>query len=220
MPFRFSTAAVFALAAGLPTLGATAFTTRASFDAAVASAEPAMVGGETWDSLALGLLIQDGDTINGITYRYSSGYEGLSLAVTDALGTTAPHALGTYYAPGDYFSGVTPSDTLTIEFAAPIDTFGVWVNTADPVAGAVTITTDTGEIAVSGLDPFPNGNQYGQFVGIATYAAFSSITFTVRDGYTAAFDGLTWVESVVAPTPGATALGAIGAAMLAARRRR
>lgn len=220
MSFGFPLVAVPSLVAAASLAhGATIFTTRASFDAAVFGADPMLVGGETWDSLPLGLLINDGDTINGLTYRYTPGYEGLSLAVTNALGTSAPHALGTYYAPGDYFSGVTPSDALTIEFDAPLNTFGLWVNTADLVAGAVTITTDTGEVAISGLDPFPDGNQYGQFVGLSTNIAFSSVTFTIRDGYTAAFDGFTWVNATV-PTPGAGALAALGLTVASARRRR
>lgn len=200
--------------------GATTFTTRAAFEAVVAGSDPGMVHGDTWDSLPLGLTINSGDTIDGLTYLYTPAFDGFSLAVTNALAPTAPHALGTYYAPGDYFSGVGPGDELTIVFSTPVDTFGVWVNTADLVPGAVTITTSTGEVAVSGSDPITLDSPYGQFVGIATASAFTSVTFTVRDGFGAAFDGMTWVVAPPVPAPGSGALSMLAIATMAGSRRR
>lgn len=200
--------------------GATTFTTRAAFEAVVAGADPGMVHADTWDSLPLGFIINSGDTIDGLTYFYTPVFDGFSLAVTDALAPTAPHALGTYYATGDYFSGIGPGDAFTIAFSSPVDTFGLWVNTADLVPGAVTITTNTGEVAVSGSDPITQDNPYGQFVGIATTGAFTSVTFSVRDGFGAAFDGMTWVEAVVTPAPGSGVLSMLAFATMAGGRRR
>ena len=199
--------------------GATTFTTaprsKPSLPAPIRAWSAATPG-----TRSLGLIINSGDTIDGLTYLYTPVFDGFSLAVTNALALIAPHALGTYYAPGDYFSGVGPGDAFTIVFSTPVDTFGVWVNTADLVPGAVTITTNTGEVAVSGSDPIALDFPYGQFVGIATATAFTSVTFTVRDGFGAAFDGMTWVEAPLVPAPGSGALSMLAIATMAGSRRR
>lgn len=152
------------------------FTDRASFDLALPSAVI-----EDWDSFAAGTTFANGATVNGITYNSSTNIS----VVTDLFSfTTGPNGLGR--TPIEFFEA---GDTITFTFSTPIDAFGIDVNTFDLSAGGYKATTDLGDVASSGYDPFP-GRDTGQFVGFTSDTAISSVTISAPGGFSYTLDTL------------------------------
>jgi hypothetical protein len=149
---------------------------------------------ETWDEFDSGYVINDGSTVNGVTYNYIPDTleprTGVNFMVTNANAyTTFPNTLGL---TGDgtetnpyYFT----YDGVQFVFSQPIYAFGIDIDTAapqpdpeDPSAppGFFQATTNLGDIAYSYFDPFP-GYDTGQFIGFTSTEPFTSVTITLTD---------------------------------------
>ena len=160
---------------------------RAAFQAAVISGG---VQQQDFDSLADGVIT----TVNGVTYDASGGD---ALVTSMFLTTSGSKGLGSTSLG---FFGSTESALLT--FAAPITAFGIDVNTFANTEGAYRATLNTGDSALSAFDVFP-GESTGQFIGITSDTAFTSVTITPLTGYTYTLDTLVYgeAERVINPIP-------------------
>jgi hypothetical protein len=185
-----------------------AYGSRTLFNAAVDANAALTKTVEGWDTFAAGTAFDNGTAINGVTYNSSAG----TLFVTDFFGPlSAPNMLGR--APDDSgFFG--PSDSITFTFSSAITAFGISFNTSAVAAGAFTVTTSNGEVAPSAYDPFP-GSIFGQFAGLISDTAFTSVTVTGSSAYL--LDDMTYVTSAAnpVPAPGGLALAAAAGLSLA-----
>lgn len=91
---------------------------------------------------------------------------------------------------------------VTFSFSVPILAFGINVNTFATLPGSYTITTNLGDSAPSGFDPFP-GFLTGQFVGLISDTPFTSVTFDSVGGFEYTLDDLTYAP---VPEPGTMVL--------------
>jgi hypothetical protein len=156
---------VLVLATAQAQAGIVGYTSRTAFDAAVPGASV-----EGWDTFPDGAVFTNGSTVNGITYNASIG----NALVRDGYAyTTAPNILvETTY---DNFG---PYDTMTFSFVTPIRAFGIDIDTFAQTDKAYQVTTNLGDVALSGYDPFPTLTT-GQFVGFISDAAISSVTIAL-----------------------------------------
>jgi PEP-CTERM motif len=189
------------------------FPTRVAFAAGVPGATV-----ETWDDDAAGTVIPDGTSLDGITYTTPG---------PDALVTDAFQALSGLNTLGDVADGFfAPPESVTFSFPSPILAFGISINTFDTGAGGYTATTNLGEVAPSGFDPFsPPGVPTGQFVGFLADLPFSAVTLAAPGGFSYTLDDLTFVPGTPTGVPEPATLilvgsGLAGLGALAWRRNR
>ncbi len=150
------------------------FTDRATFDATVPGASV-----ENWDGFPAGTIFANGSTVNGITYDSSPG--AFSAVVTGGFAPTSGlNSLGREPLSLSFFFGF---DTITFGFLTPIDAFGIDINTIATANGAYSVTTNLGDIELSGFNPFP-GRNTGQFIGFTSDVGISSVTFTGSIAFT------------------------------------
>lgn len=179
----------------------TVYSDRISFDTAFPSANI-----ENWDSYATGTVINNGSTLNGITYNTNST---ATLVTSSFITSTAPNGIGETNA--GFF---LPGDTITFSFAQPLSAFGIDINTYATNTGDYTATLSNGDIANSFFDPFP-GFGTGEFVGISDPSSFNSITITTPGGVSDTLDTLRYVDASVigtspVPEPSSIALMFVG----------
>ena len=164
---------------------------------------------ENWDSYANGTVIPDGSTLNGITYLVSGAEDA---AVSNGfIPTTAPNSLGS--TAGGFFGA---GHTVTFTFAAPVQAFGIDINTFATANGAYQATTNLGEIVNSAFDPFPCCST-GQFIGFFTTLPFTSLTISAPGQFSYTLDTL---RQVPVPEPASLLLLGSGLAAIARARRR
>jgi hypothetical protein len=126
---------------------------------------------EDWDSQKQGTRINNGQTLNGITYNTSSG---AALVTTKFLPSTQPNGLGSI--SQGFF---TVGEIITFSFAQPLIAFGIDINTFSALDGAYIAILPDGTIASSIDDPFFDfQDSTGQFLGFSSSAPFSSISIT------------------------------------------
>jgi hypothetical protein len=168
------------LTAGQAQATITSYSSRALFDAAVPS-----LSVENWDSFPDGHIIDDGGTVNGITYTYVQDTvqprSGVNFQVSSVFrATTDPNSLGLTgdNTPGNetYFT----FDGVTFSFSTPIRAFGIDINTAASADSTFKATTDLGNVVFSYFDPFP-GYGTGQFLGFTSTEDINWVTFALTD---------------------------------------
>lgn len=181
---------------------------RATFQAAVPGGG---VTEQNFDSLAQGIL----GTLGNVTYGASGG----SALVTDVfLTTTAPNGLGSTSV--GFFES---SEQALFTFASPITAFAIDVNTFATTEGAYQATLNTGEMVLSRFDVFP-GTSTGQFLGLTSDSAFTSVTVSAWTGFSYTLDTLVYGEAEAVagiPEPSTwTLVLSCGAAMCLRLRRK
>ena len=153
------------LVAGLQIVSATTVTTlnRISFQNSLAGAG---LRQQNFDALS-GIIAAE----NGVTYSSSLG----KAMVTSAyLTTTGLNGLGSTSA--GFFE---PTETLTLGFSSPINSFGLDINTFASRSGDYRAAVNDGSNSVvrSMMDPFPN-HQTGQFIGFTDRSPFTKVAIS------------------------------------------
>lgn len=175
-------AALAIVLAGLTVLPAFAttvtYTTLASFQGATTGAVTA-----NFDGVAAPLVINNGDTVDGIKFTSSIGGGNQFAVYTDFgtgfsttsgfnyLGTMDPSTIGSLFG----------SDSFTMTFSSPITALGLYIINGDPVLAANTFTLDigVGSVLNSGtadINPLPDGLTQAYFLGITSTTPFSTAT--------------------------------------------
>ena len=170
------------------------FTSRNAFSVAIAG-RPSTTEG--WDEFASGMVIPNGALVNGIVYHL--GDPTVDFIVTAGGATvSSPNGLGRTNNPfgGEAF---IPGDLITFTFPTPINAFGVSFNTGAMAAGAYTLTTNLGDIALSAYDPFP-GLPTGQFAEFISDVLVSSVTIQTLVFFQFGLDDMIFARSVPEPT--------------------
>lgn len=164
--------------------------------------------GENWDEFPINCIIQNGATINNITYNYvpdTSFSPALTFnyfqVTTNFLASTGKNTLG-MSGSYTYFT----SDGIKFVFQDKPWVFAIDISTLAPDDGTFKATTDLGQVALSHRDPFP-GYDTGQFIGFASDVGISSVTITYNldglhyghdsDGYYA----YGWTLDTMVPLP-------------------
>jgi hypothetical protein len=185
---------------------------RATFQAAIAGGT---IGGENFDSLAVGTILGVGAIID-LTYSASGG----SPIVTNSFNTsTSPNGLGS-----TSFGFFLDTETATFSFSTPISAFAIDINTFASADGAYTASLDIGDTVTSIFEVFPNSST-GQFIGFVSNVAFTGVTIASSQGFTYTLDTLVYgdASSVVhAPVPAAVWLfgsGLLGLIGMARRKK-
>lgn len=184
----------------------TTFTDRASFDAAIASNPSFAPRFEGWDAFSVGTLFPNGTTVGGITYSTTSAQT--PEVVAGVLSTSTPHVLAPTV-PGGV--GFIPGDVTTFSFETPILAFGIDFSTADTTPGVFSVTTNLGDVAISGFDPFP---EFGQFAGWISDMPVDSVSITTTPAagnFAYALDSMRFSP---VPEPSALVLTVIAASIL------
>jgi hypothetical protein len=136
---------------------------------------------ESWDEFGSGTIINDGSTINGITYNYVPDIPpynrtNVNFMVTQAYAhTTGLNTLAVTQGSGDQDYPYFTYDGVQFVFSQPIRAFGIDISTKAPNAGNFMATTDQGDVAYSVVDYFP-GIFQGQFLGFSSDIPFNSVT--------------------------------------------
>lgn len=137
---------------------------------------------ESWDEFASGTIIDNGSTVNGITYKYVPDTEyprtGVNFMVTNSYGyTSETNTLGVTSGSGVRDYPYFTYDGVQFVFSQPIRTFGIDISTYAPNAGTFMAITNQDEVAYSVVDYFPDLSA-GQFLGFTSDEPFTSVTIT------------------------------------------
>jgi hypothetical protein len=131
---------------------------------------------EDWDRYAPRTILNNGTTLNGITYQATTGY---SRVVNTGQSLSPPNNLF-------YDGGFNPlRDTRTFRFSRPVDFFGIFVVSTFAINdGDFYATTNRGDMASSVYNPFFPGNLVN-FIGLKTDRPFRSVEISanVNAGY-------------------------------------
>jgi hypothetical protein len=218
------TLGLLAALAGAPGVAAAAFTgytTKASFDAAIAG-----LGGVqtvTFDSLATGTTFASGTGTGGLTFTYAIAGPS-TLEVSSTFGTTSgANYLGLDNPDTAFYLG----DSFTIEFDRSVQAVGLYVIAGnDAQAGDMQLTAGTGVVSNSASFDVLVSDGQAFYLGLVQSdpgLAFTSATVKMvltPDAFLAVtVDDITSAVSVV-PEPETWALVLVGFAALAAARRR
>lgn len=202
----------------------TGFTSRATFDAAVAALPGVHATVEGFDTTLAGTLISDGATLHGLRYGYGgSGNHlagsGVGIEVVSGYGTTsAPNQLGTSDA-GLFQSG----DDFSLGFAAA-SAVGLYIISNDPLFdGDITLRAAGAAVSLkaSAVQPFglPDGRVY--FLGLLDDAhSFSSAALASSCCALFVFNVDDIVLAGAVPEPSTAAFALLGIAGLSMFRRR
>ena len=156
---------------------------------------------ETWEDNAVGTVIPDAGTLDGIIYSTS----GPDAAVGNLfLALSPPNSLGDV--SDGFFS---PGETISFTFPGSIIAFGISINTFAQGTGAFSATNSLDDVALSVFDPFP-GSSTGQFVGFISDTPFSAVTIAAPGGFTFTLDDLNVVPVAI---PGPATLILVGAGL-------
>lgn len=167
---------------------------------------------ETYEGLAVGTIILDGTTVNGISYdSFPAGKDGRIDNLYNRIGTrslaAAPPASGFFIA----------GESVTVSFPFAVDAVGIFFNVASSPLNTLQVQTAAGTAG--------NGAAYDvttlYFVGLISDVPFASATFAGLPGIASGFnlDNLSYRAAVPEPT-GLAFLGLGIAAIVRARARR
>ncbi len=165
---------------------------------------------ENFDALTAEQIINNGDTINGITYEYSPLEAGPILMIDNLTDTTS----GLNYLSTDDGLGFLGGDSLTITFDQTLFAIGLYIITDSFLLdGDVTLTTNNSQEAsnseFSDTDVFLFDAE-AFFIGLIEddlSQGFNSITLTSLDeGFLFTIDDIT-AATVTAPVPLPAAFG-------------
>ena len=184
--------------------GQAGFTSSVEFFAALGSspASTQIMGGEPWwvegyETFALGTLIPDGSTANGVTYRFPGGLDGL---VDNEFNSFETRGLQISRRPGlnFFFAG----ESVTVDFEEPCFAVGVFINANLEVNSSddLFLQTPVGTVRTGGLVydiPFfpPPLFPTFFFLGIISDVPFTTATFGSAELLSYTLDNL-----VCAPT--------------------
>lgn len=178
---------------------------------------------ENFDSFGEGMA----PTVAGVSSITAS--LGTVLATNQFLTTTSPNGIGST-SPGGGFIFFLADETVTFTFASAITAFAIDINSFGDLDGDYTATLSTGDVVDSVFDVF-SGQVTGQFVGLVSDTAFTSVTIAANGSspspnLTYTLDGLFFGSgdalggATPVPTPPMLALLSLGMIGLAAARRR
>ncbi len=167
--------------------GYASFTRSPPFFARLMEVAPASIrvtGGQPWwvedyETFALGSLIPDGSTANGVTYQFPGGLNGLVSNEYNSFGTRSLQISRT---PGfNFFFG---GDSITVDFDEPCFAVGVFINANLEVDSSddFFLQTPVGTVRTGGLvydiPPFfPHTFPTFFFLGIISDVPFTTATF-------------------------------------------
>ena len=182
------------------------YTDSASFFAAATGAVT-----ETFETLPLGLTINSGDTVHGITYlAFPSSTCGM---VGNTFNTIDSQALELSCGQDFFF----PGDSLIVQFASPVTAVGIFFNAGDHPFGPMFIQTDQGTAFDNNIPEFSSF----YFAGLVSDTPFLTATFgSDPNGSAFTLDDLSYAPVTATPEPNESV--ALVACLLAVflRRRR
>lgn len=165
---------------------------------------------ENFDALTAESVINNGETINGITYDYSPLEAGPILMIDSFFDTTS----GLNYLSTDDGFGFLGGDSLTITFDQTLFAIGLYIITDSFLEdGDITLTTNNGQQASN--SEFPDTDVFlfdadAFFIGLIEDdlgQGFNSITLSSLDeGFFFTIDDIT-AATVAAPVPLPAAFG-------------
>ena len=160
---------------------------------------------ETFETLPLGLTLNSGDTVHGITYlAFPSSTCGM---VSNTFNTIDSQALELGCGQEFFF----PGDSLTVQFASPVTAVGIFFNAGDHPFGPMFIQTDQGTAFDNNIPQFFSF----YFAGLVSDTPFLTATFgSDPNGSAFTLDNLSYAPVTATPEPNEVI--ALSACLLAA----
>ena len=161
----------------------TVYTDYASFQAALSGNT---IFNEDYSSYALGANLNDGDTVNRLTYSFLSGGDVPGVTLDGGIATTLFNSISPQSLRGRQSSGAQfffDGDGVAISFALPAFAVGVLfnVNLDSGVYGLVTSGADIATVGSAAYDAaFPLGSFV--FAGLITDTPLNSVSFSSSSG--------------------------------------
>lgn len=195
-------------------LATTTFTSSADFFAALGSA-PTLT--ETFEGFAPGTVIGTGATFNGITYAgFPAGTFGGLIDVRFAsIGDQSLAVERDGAAGGGAFDFFFRGESLSLSFAVPVTSFGVFINVASSalVSDYLFVNTPVGSVLSGGSTPDVSTLF---FAGLISDTAFSSVRVGATSQSPSGFNIDNLVRTPI-PEPSSIVLMLVGLACFAAR---